>query len=257
MRKLVHGFYLVKRISNWKNYMIYFFFFVFFSDDHIEQVHVKSKIYECKECKETFDTHGKYQVHKDNAHKSKDHICEECGYATFSVFRLTRHLESHLEAKFHCDQCDLSCKTEKQLEYHKLVHSGVKIPCTFPGCDATFARQDDVRKHIKNSHMMKDLKHKCSQCGKRFHQPAKLKVHVERVHEGKRKIYSCQHCDSTYSHPSGLKEHIESIHQGVLYMCDYPGCRKTMNRKGNLDAHKKSAHGIERPRTPKSVNISS
>ena len=105
--------------------------------------------------------------------------------------------------------------------------------------------------------MMKDLKHKCSQCGKRFHQPAKLKVHVERVHEGKRKIYSCQHCDSTYSHPSGLKEHIESIHQGVLYMCDYPGCRKTMNRKGNLDAHKKSAHGIERPRTPKSVNISS
>ena len=226
---------------------------LFFSDDHIEQVHVKSKTYECKECKVAFDTHGKYQVHRNNFHTSKDHVCDQCGYATHQASKLKKHAESHFEKNFHCPHCDLSCRTEKQLEFHKLVHSGIELPCTIPGCDKTFPREKDIRIHIRNFHTVKVLKHKCQHCSKRFHQAYKLQAHVLRVHEGKRDFFHCKHCDSSYSQRSGLKEHIESIHQGVLYMCDYPGCRKTMNRKGNLDAHKKSAHGIERPRTPKSV----
>ncbi|KAB8300043.1 hypothetical protein EYC80_000281 [Monilinia laxa] len=58
------------------------------------------------------------------------------------------------------------------------VHNKAKLPCTHPGCNKRFQRQEHLKRH-EHTHNTLAIKHKCPFCEKRFGRTDNLKSHVD------------------------------------------------------------------------------
>ncbi|KAF2198436.1 hypothetical protein GQ43DRAFT_422418 [Delitschia confertaspora ATCC 74209] len=90
------------------------------------------------------------------------------------------------------------------------------FPCTHMGCEETFNRQCDLRRHQRTRHLERNERpHKCTTCGEGFLYPKDLDRHKRTHGDGQ-----------------------------TLLHCDIPGCRssKGFSRRDNLLRHLRQKH---------------
>ena len=98
-----------------------------------------------------------------------------------------------------------------------------------PDCEKPFARENQMRLHLKNKHREKSVKITppknqtakvpCSKCPKKFSHKENMKAHFRRKHEGK--TYDCQQCDKKFSTAYARNSHVKAQHgDGKTFQCN-------------------------------------
>ena len=88
--------------------------------EHIKVVHEKSTPFECDQCSRKFGLKRTLFSHKQIVHAKVN--CDVCGQEIYNSFELKRHkaaVHGIIPAgAFHCEQCPLFFRSEKNLKYH-------------------------------------------------------------------------------------------------------------------------------------------
>ena len=79
-----------------------------------------------------------------------------------------------------------------------------RVQCKVEGCQSTFGREADMKRHVQNVHIEKKV---CPICGESF---KKIKEHIKIRHENAKIM--CEYCDKVYYTESGLQYHVNVVH---------------------------------------------
>ena len=154
---------------------------------HIKTIHDCIKNYSCEEagCGKAYATPSLLKIHVDRVHKGIRIFCELCGKAYWDQYALNNHINK--------------------------MHTGKKrFQCDFDGCDASFDKFGDMKKHKKIDHAGDICKYQCHECGKGYNLEAVLQDHIDRIHKGIREI--CQTCGKQFTRKHSLKLHMK-VHE--------------------------------------------
>lgn len=146
--------------------------------DHFKRKHSELHKFDCKICMKKFKFEKDLQLHVENIHRSRDHVCIACGKAYGSMLLLKKHNKvKHGEQKNVCDFCSKPFQSASSLRFHRNVHlnnaeytckncpkafynprglyrhfcvDSTDVPCGALGCESKFRRDDLHVKHLKN-----------------------------------------------------------------------------------------------------------
>ena len=111
----------------------------------------------CKICIESFGS-----IKELNDHHRADHgivDCEMCDKKFANQRALDKHMYTHKDLCFICEDCGQSLPFKSRLEQHRITHQADPgFMCKQKGCDHSFKNRGDLNRHI-NSH--DDVWYKC------------------------------------------------------------------------------------------------
>ncbi|PBP19629.1 C2H2 transcription factor [Diplocarpon rosae] len=183
---------------------------------HIRSAHLNLAPYPCtfvdpvtlQACSAAFDGGTGLRQHMDRFHSPARIKCLQCDAPGFKT---DRQLQAHIRKEHaHCIFCDIKCASERELLKHiEIYHSGItleqrkNVPCTFPGCNKRFTKQNNLNTHVRTAHMgerficgtfdlssypdMTDFDDD-EGCGKDFVSKLSLMDHVRTAHMGLKAI---------------------------------------------------------------------
>lgn len=94
---------------------------------------------------------------------------------------------------------------------------------------------------------VKQRKHACPNCNKRFENKSKLMRHINDRHE-KTQQFSCPRCSRMFTQKGNLMQH-KALHYDVSPLrVQCKKCKKIFSTKGGLKKHEKTAHGYDVPK---------
>ena len=128
------------------------------------KVHDKTpKIYQCKECPETFTNSTDFKWHKQGHLGHTQYSCEECGKKCPNKSYYEEHMNKHTGARpFTCNECGKGFKQKSTLVGHyKKLHT--KLPTlnprfdkpknlACPYCEEMFTSRIPMGKHVSRAH---------------------------------------------------------------------------------------------------------
>ncbi|XP_035713854.1 zinc finger protein 525-like [Folsomia candida] len=202
--------------------------------------------------------------------------CQICG----QILKTSRILRTHM-ARMHtnrerprCPTCHRVFFDSANLRGHiKAVHSTSerpRIPCTFPHCEKSYLRKNDLARHVQIEHSQIPIRFRCALCEKEFKTRAKLERHILthttekpckcttcgksfacmtaiKVHEmshlekSARPRLQCRICPQTFLSSRGLQHHIRVVHENQRnYLCRF--CDKKFSTSQNLRGHVEARH---------------
>ena len=147
--------------------------------------HVKTTLYQCEKCPETFwsKLQLRTHVHKNHPISSKikgDFKCDICGLKLSFYASLQRHKKSmHVDENHYCDICNKKCISKIQLHHHvKACHSSVDCDI----CQKTIRNAHDLRRHKAIVH--NESAYFCNFCPKKrlFLTQDKYEKHLQEDH---------------------------------------------------------------------------
>ena len=122
---------------------------------HKKAHHNQKLEYSCNECE--FTTISSFKVslsrHAEQAHGTKEHMCEKCSYKTKVENDLKIHINrEHLELyHFQCEQCSYSSKQKTHLVIHtKSKHEGESLMCNL--CNYKASQSSNLKRHQNTKH---------------------------------------------------------------------------------------------------------
>ncbi|XP_023933520.1 zinc finger and BTB domain-containing protein 24-like [Lingula anatina] len=180
--------------------------------DHLKTSHPGLVLTElCPVCMKPFKSLKKHITAKHSGRLHHDHVCKQCGYATYDRHALRNHIlhVHHNVRMFSCSSCSQTFKTKQVLKQHtRIVHEGVRdFQCHV--CMKKFTKKYHLDVHTRTH--MGEKPYLCSYCPRQFTDKANLDVHTETVHL---KVYSyqCSVCDQLFRRKKYLVEHIRGSH---------------------------------------------
>eukprot|EP00057_Strongylocentrotus_purpuratus_P016715 XP_011671189.1 PREDICTED: zinc finger protein 271-like [Strongylocentrotus purpuratus] len=156
---------------------------------------------------------------------------------SFSIeCHLTRHLQFHVGMKtydtFHCSLCKKSFLSKSDLVKHKTKCTGEK-PYECIHCTSTFAKQTDLKVHIRTHNQVKNIltvqtqdqtehsygqsQSQCPYCKRAFKTKSTLDSHIGTMTF--ENSYSCSHCSSTFRSKCSLTLH-NRTHKYQCFLCN-------------------------------------
>lgn len=184
---------------------------------HVDFVHLQTRSLRCphtdvatgRPCQSSFDKPISLRTHEAQYHGETRFSCTICHRDPLfaSNFATYNELQAHirLEHPPYCEFCGLVCSTNAQVRDHidithndTTVDSRRKLPCTYEGCEKTFAKQFNLNVHVKTQHE-NQKRFKCGEtdvsasaglehwdaanaCGQPFTTKQSLAIHVRRHH---------------------------------------------------------------------------
>ena len=186
---------------------------------HIKRVHAGIKIHVCEDCGFATSTKTQLNSHRDSVHKMgdkkyscelcpfksnektnlrthikgvhdkiRDHVCEDCGFATVTKGHLNRHRDSvHKmgEKKHSCELCTFKTYEKRTLKSHiKRIHEKIRDHVCGE-CGYASSHKNDLKMHKEFRHGTRDKKFKCDCCPFETHIKEYLRRHVKNAHSKK------------------------------------------------------------------------
>ncbi|KAI0792090.1 hypothetical protein C8Q75DRAFT_714967 [Abortiporus biennis] len=116
------------------------------------QSHTGHRPFQCKVCQQNFSEAATLAQHMRRHTQEKPYVCDfpGCGKSFAITGALTIHKRTHNGHKpFKCTFCDRAFSESSNLSKHLRTHTGARpYPCTHPGCVKSFARPDQLARHM-------------------------------------------------------------------------------------------------------------
>ncbi|XP_026314679.1 zinc finger protein 25-like [Hyposmocoma kahamanoa] len=205
---------------------------------HLKMQHISPKEFKCKQCSYSTRKFSKLLVHVQKIHTDKPLKleCGHCGKTTGSRASMVKHLEIHGEKKYSCDVCGYSTFTIEVMRRHVLTHVLDK-PYKCDVCSRSFIQRSQLDRHLQR-HVGK----KCPQCDRFFPTEVDVIVHL-REHKNGEKEFKCpiENCDNAKVFPSerALKTHVKKHMLLRPYSCEVCGrqSRTELEMRRHLQHH--------------------
>ena len=111
----------------------------------------------CPKCRRSFTERSDYHRHLRHSHGPKNHVCQECGFAThldrlLRVHRSKKHNSKEVELKpLPCSFCGKKISQMGNLQRHEdVMHRGIRLKCE--QCDLGFKDKRGLVKHKNKMH---------------------------------------------------------------------------------------------------------
>jgi hypothetical protein len=256
-------------------------------NDHMRQFHNRSRISDsysgekttCCYCQKTFPSKGATVRHVKVSHSNiKTFNCYTCSLYFPNIDLKQIHFQKVHRGNFICIYCNWSCAYRSNLRRHlREKHQGQVFQCRYKTmCALYFKTNDDLQKHIEESHENdKTSKVQCVYCQKfmehkliRFHvnknhnlvaircnftrscltyflSKDDHKEHVLQVHHGKvLENLNCSQCSNVYTSFYNLKSHTLKAHGVLLLKCSERNCGFICRSREMLRQHHQEQHGV-------------
>eukprot|EP01084_Bolivina_argentea_P275955 470712_1 len=136
--------------------------------------------------------------------------------------------------RYQCKECNKSFKHQINLTIHSKIHSADAFICPFDTCKKRFARNTNLKQHVRTHTKQKPFK--CEFCEKSYTQRHNLTDHI-RTHKGI-KPFKCEYCHKSFTSRANYVVH-RRIHTGEKpYSCAI--CSKRFTSKSGYNSHQKS-----------------
>ncbi|XP_041060377.1 zinc finger protein PLAGL2 isoform X2 [Cetorhinus maximus] len=151
----------------------------------------------------------------------KTHKCTYCEKMFHRKDHLKNHLQTHDPNKeaFKCEECGKNYNTKLGYKRHLALHAATSGDLTCKVCLQTFESTEVLLEHLKthsgkSSSGVKEKKHQCDHCDRRFYTRKDVRRHMV-VHTG-RKDFLCQYCAQRFGRKDHLTRHMKKSHSQEL-----------------------------------------
>jgi len=201
--------------------------------------------HQCPFCVKIFTVRKDFERHSKRSHgpqggkRSKDFICDLCGFATTQASYLKEHrtrkhgLDEMAVKEFPCGHCGKVFSQIGNLQRHVAVmHEDPKLQCA--ECPQMFHHKRELTRHSW-SHGPPQFP--CTRCDQAFRNPDQLENHVQVEHEKKKAVLRCEECDREFSTKSSLRIHMSHFHLGTVGQHPCHLCEKVLTTAKLLELH--------------------
>ncbi len=151
----------------------------------------------------------------------KTHQCSFCEKMFHRKDHLKNHLQTHDPNKeaFKCEECGKHYNTKLGYKRHMAMHSATAGDLTCKVCLQSYESTPALLEHLKShsgksSGGVKEKKHPCDHCDRRFYTRKDVRRHMV-VHTG-RKDFLCQYCAQRFGRKDHLTRHVKKSHSQEL-----------------------------------------
>ncbi|XP_044307652.1 zinc finger protein 420-like [Varanus komodoensis] len=150
----------------------------------------------------------------------------------------SQHQSEKAQAKFVCNQCWKSFRSQRHLLTHEKKHSGSRrFPCT--QCEKSFYAVQSLKVHMQIHTGEKPFK--CSECEFCCNVSSNLSRH-KRIHSRERP-YPCRRCEKSFWFSQSLAIHLEIHNKKEPYVGSH--CRQAFEQKNVLKLQKGCKRSLE------------
>ncbi|KAE8598808.1 hypothetical protein XENTR_v10016947 [Xenopus tropicalis] len=160
-------------------------------------------------------------MHMATHSPEKTHKCNYCEKMFHRKDHLKNHLHTHDPNKeaFKCEECGKNYNTKLGFKRHLALHAATSGDLTCKVCLQTFESTVVLLEHLKthagkSSSGVKEKKHQCEHCDRRFYTRKDVRRHMV-VHTG-RKDFLCQYCAQRFGRKDHLTRHMKKSHNQEL-----------------------------------------
>ena len=180
--------------------------------------------------------------------------CPDCDFIPPTRERWEEHRLTHTcERPFACPTCDQRFAAKAYRDKHvKRVHlKADRIPCSWSGCQKTFAEAHDMGRHVSSIHLKERIACPVAGCSHASSRKSYLVTHIKAIHKKSRvdesRQLACLHdgCDFRTSWSQSLINHEKSVHKKMVrhtcHVCGKGFYLKSTFR-GHQQVHAKQGH---------------
>ncbi|KPJ19917.1 Zinc finger protein 112-like [Papilio machaon] len=180
---------------------------------------ISNKQYSCSECKEKFESRGKYEYHRQK-HRGKV-ICSVCNKefssrSSLSTHHTTVHTTMPRDNMHYCQPCDKFFKTSCSYNKHLRISARHIDPQLLryccPACGKGFLTFKERDRHNETVHLQKN-RLQCARCPRKYCSVRALRCHMRRHVGGiTKRNYVCEICGIGFKTNQVLRGH-QRVHE--------------------------------------------